>query len=133
MWHSLEHLHDLVDILDFTYRILDDNGLIYVAVPNLNAFERRFLQKKWIAYDAPRHLYHFNPDLIKAYLKKFNFEVIYYESLPQDTVYNILLSIKKKNILEYIKSFFVVIISLMVNMLFGYKKSSSFIAVCKKS
>ena len=132
-WHSIEHIHSINTVLDHINRILKFEKYFILCVPNSNAIEQKFYKSNWVAWDAPRHLYHFNPDLIKAYLKKFNFEVIYYESLPQDTVYNIILSINKKNILEYIKSFFAVIISLMVNMVFGYKKSSSFIAVCKKS
>ena len=131
-WHSIEHIHKIDDLFMQINRILKPNKYIFLCVPNFNAIEQSFFKEKWVAWDAPRHLYHFNPDLLKKYVEKNNFEVMYYETLFQDTAYNILLSMNKKNILDIFKSFFVLFLSYIMILLFGYKKSSSFIMICRK-
>ena len=131
-WHSIEHIHRIDRLFLELQRILKPKNYFLLCVPNSNAIEQSFYKNKWVAWDAPRHLYHFTPELLKKYVEKNNFEVIYYESLLQDTAYNILLSIDKKNIYSYLKSFFVILISYFVIAFCGYKKSSSFIMVCRK-
>ena len=66
MWHSLEHIHDIEGIFNLIDAKLTADGTLIIAVPNINAYERKFFKSSWIAYDSPRHLYHFNPDSIKT-------------------------------------------------------------------
>jgi 2-polyprenyl-3-methyl-5-hydroxy-6-metoxy-1,4-benzoquinol methylase len=60
MWHVLEHVHHLHDIVEKAAFILDKEGKLFIAVPNYSSFDARYYKSFWAAYDLPRHLYHFS-------------------------------------------------------------------------
>ena len=128
MWHSIEHIHDLDQILTNLKRIIKPNGLIFIACPNINAIDRFLLKDSWVAYDVPRHLYHFSSFTFKKYMTKHNLTIISKYRMIQDTVFNVLYS-KKSNILYKIFTLFISIITVMIIN----NKSSSFLYVCKKN
>ena len=131
MWHSLEHLHDINDIMKFAYKILDNDGYIFVAVPNLDAYERSFLKEKWIAYDAPRHLYHFTPNTIERFFTNFNFKLVKQFAMYQDSIFNILLSLKPLSLKKIIYFIFLIFITYF-KILINNKSASSILYVFKK-
>lgn len=131
-WHSLEHIHNIPEIFSMVNRHLKNNKYIIIAVPNNYAPEKKFYNEIWAPWDAPRHLYHFSKSTLTKLLLKYNIEPIYWKSLPQDTPYNILLSMKKYSISSLLKGFFVLLYSWMVNLFKGVESSSSFMVVCKK-
>ena len=132
MWHSLEHIHNIDKLFLEIKRILKRHKYLFLCVPNSDSVEQKYFKEHWVAWDAPRHLYHFTPNLIKQYVEKYNFEVVYYETLIQDTAYNIVLSMHRKNIFKYIRVFFILFVSYLKILLYGYKKSSSFLMICRK-
>ena len=113
--------------------MLHPDGLLLIAVPNLSAPERVFYGKKWAAYDAPRHLYHFQHRSLQSLCNKYKFKIIRKYSLYQDTPYNILLSMSRNSILQIIKGLLVSFYSIFRVILGGPHYSSSFIVICKKS
>tara|TARA_Y100001970_G_scaffold59721_1_gene76056 strand:+ start:7161 stop:7985 length:825 start_codon:yes stop_codon:yes gene_type:complete len=127
LWHSLEHMHDIDSIFSDINLKLKENGLLYIAVPNYLAYERSYFGVSWAAYDIPRHLYHFKPETIAKLLNKYNFEIVNYHSMIQDTFFNIFLS-KKSNIL---KKIYVLFVSILV-IIFNKERSSSLLYICKK-
>jgi len=131
-WHSIEHIHDIDKVFFDVKRILKTGKYLLLCVPNSDSIDQKYYNKDWVAWDAPRHLYHFTPNLLEKYVEKFSFEIVYIESLLQDTAYNILLSSGKKNIFRYLKSFYVLFISYFTILFSGYQKSSSFLVICKK-
>ena len=72
-FHSLEHMYNINSILTLSKQALDENGYFIFALPNHNAIDRKIFNKNWIAYDIPRHLYHFNTNTLKKYLINNNF------------------------------------------------------------
>ena len=131
MFHSLEHIHDVNDTLKTVYNSLNKNGILILTIPNHNAYERKFFQSTWVAYDAPRHLYHFDYETIKLLLNKNKFDIIMTKGVYLDTLYNILMSLNK-NIFSFFK--FIGIASLsFINILYNKKYSSSILLVCKKN
>lgn len=92
MWHSLEHIHNINDTLQKIHRILKEDGLLCVAMPNLQSLDAQHYCEHWVAYDAPRHLYHFSPITFGKLLKQHGFEIVDMESLPIDSFYNTILS-----------------------------------------
>ena len=107
---------------------LKDDGFLIVAVPNIYAIERKYFKEKWCAYDAPRHLYHFNEKSISQLLDKYNFKIIKSMNIIQDTFYNIYLSLGKKRFLYFIYLSFFSLIKILLNS----KKSSSKLYICTK-
>jgi len=96
MWHVLEHVHDLNKRLSDIKRILKKDGVIFIAVPNIESFDAKWYQKYWAAYDVPRHLYHFTPSTMGKLLIKHHFFI--HEIIPMkfDSFYVSILSEKYK-------------------------------------
>lgn len=84
MWHVLEHVRDPKRYLKEIHRILKRDGLLVIAVPNLNdlvmqiAYRIRKRRKlKLFSKDEKEvHLYHFSAQTIKAYLDITGFECL---------------------------------------------------------
>ena len=133
LWHSLEHIHNLSKALGDIHSALDKKGYIFLAIPNIDAAEKVFFNKGWVAYDAPRHLYHFNEESLTQLLYRYNFKVIESKSILQDTFYNIYLSIQSKNfIIKLFKFIYIGFISFFT-ILFNNNKSSSKLYICIKN
>ena len=133
LWHSLEHIHDLAKALNQINQSLDKKGYIFLALPNIDAAEKYFFNQNWVAYDAPRHLYHFNEKSLRKLLSVHGFEIIQSKTIFQDTFYNIYLSIKSQNIIiKFFKFSFMSIMSFFT-ILFNKNKSSSKLYICVKN
>ena len=133
LWHSLEHIHNIKKLFDNINHFLTNEGILLIAVPNIQAPERKRLGGNWAPYDVPRHLYHFDPDSLKRLCRKYNFKILRKYSLFQDTPYNILLSFSKMTFLHIIKFIFLSIISLFQIFVRGPNHSSSFLVICKRN
>jgi SAM-dependent methyltransferase len=60
MSHSLEHLPSPVSALRLVHRLLKDDGLLVVTVPNVDSLEFKLFGRWWFPLDPPRHFYHFD-------------------------------------------------------------------------
>ena len=133
LWHSLEHIHNIKYLFDSLHNLLDDSGMLMIAVPNFNAPERSFYKHNWAPYDAPRHLYHFNLDRLNALCRKNGYDIIQKYSLFQDMPYNVLLSMPNYSLLQILKASCVIAYSFLYTLCVGPNFSSSLLIVCKKS
>jgi len=97
MWHVLEHVYDLQKDLIQIEKILKDDGVMVVAVPNMNSFDAVHYKEYWAAYDLPIHLYHFTPNDIDRLFCKFNMEVVEILPMKFDSFYVSMLSEKYKS------------------------------------
>ncbi|MEW6544057.1 MAG: class I SAM-dependent methyltransferase [Nitrospirota bacterium] len=75
MSHSLEHMYHLDRVLAEAKRILDDRGLLVIAVPNADSLEARLFGRWWVNWDPPRHLYHFTKRTLTRLLEHAGFSV----------------------------------------------------------
>lgn len=106
MWHVLEHVHTLTKRIEEIYELLNTGGYILIAVPNLTSSDAKYYKNHWAAFDVPRHLYHFSPEVIinlfeSKYLKHI-------KSLPMkmDSFYVSMLSEKyKKSVFQLPRAF----------------------------
>ncbi|AEA43527.1 class I SAM-dependent methyltransferase [Fluviicola taffensis] len=64
MWHVLEHVYNLQADLDKIVSLVNQGGVLIIAVPNYTSFDAQYYKEFWAAYDVPRHLYHFSPKSI---------------------------------------------------------------------
>ncbi len=96
MWHVLEHIYDLRKDLARMREILSPGGKMFVAVPNMNAYDARYYEKFWAAYDVPRHLYHFRQQDIAKLFLDMGFQLEKVIPMKYDAFYVSMLSEKYK-------------------------------------
>jgi len=73
MWHSLEHMRDIRTTLFLIERLLAPQGHLIIAVPNSQSLQARLFGHRWLHFDVPRHLYHFDPASLRFSLENAGF------------------------------------------------------------
>lgn len=76
MNNVFEHVANPVELLDSVRRILKSDGALMIDVPNYDGLESRLFGDRWVALDAPRHLYHYNKKTLTGMLEKAGFSVL---------------------------------------------------------
>jgi len=75
-WHVLEHLSDPAASLQQAEKVLDDDGILCVSIPNVSSYQARMKLTTWFHLDVPRHLFHFSKKGIIQLLEQKGFEII---------------------------------------------------------
>ncbi|MEO0505287.1 MAG: class I SAM-dependent methyltransferase [Bacteroidota bacterium] len=96
LWHVLEHLPNLDGDIVSLLSVLEDNGLLVIAVPNYKSWDAQHYKTYWAAYDVPRHLWHFSRNSIRSIFEKQHCHVIKEIPMRYDAFYVSLLSEKYK-------------------------------------
>lgn len=96
LWHVLEHFHDPFFYAREIKRLLKDEGICIVALPNAASYDAAHYSGSWAAYDVPRHLWHFTPETFRLFSGKAGFHVKKILPLPPDVFYISVLSEKYK-------------------------------------
>lgn len=96
MWHVLEHVPDLQYQIEWLKNHLNENGVLFVAVPNFNSLDAQHYKNFWAAWDVPRHLHHFSAKSIKSLFEAHGFSLEETKPLIFDSFYVSLLSEKYK-------------------------------------
>lgn len=91
-WHVLEHVHKLRETLETARKLLAPRGKIAIAVPNPLSFDAKTYRDKWVAWDAPRHLYHFEPPVMLDLLIRAGFDPRSLGAVAFDAFYHCILS-----------------------------------------
>jgi 2-polyprenyl-3-methyl-5-hydroxy-6-metoxy-1,4-benzoquinol methylase len=81
MWEVLEHLTEPKTILSEVRRILPDDGLLLILVPNVNSLVTRLLHEKSDTFGGHSHLNHFNPASLKKILDITGFDILEMETV----------------------------------------------------
>ena len=132
MWHVLEHIEKLNETMSNLHRILKDDGVLVIALPNKKSADALSYKEQWAAYDVPRHLWHFSPDDFTYFAQKHNFKIEKKKAMYFDPFYIAMLSEKNKgtfaaSLVGLIKgSFF------FIQSLFSTYRCSSIIYILKK-
>jgi 2-polyprenyl-3-methyl-5-hydroxy-6-metoxy-1,4-benzoquinol methylase len=71
----LEHLRNPPATLREVRRVIQDDGRLFVALPNLDSWQGRLLRDHWFHLDLPRHLFHFSPRTLETVLADSGFEI----------------------------------------------------------
>jgi SAM-dependent methyltransferase len=96
LWHVLEHVHALNDTLNQLVNRLKPDGVLLIAVPNVESLDAQHYRQEWAAYDVPRHLYHFSPQTMTQLLKKHKLKLLEKLPMPLDAYYVSMLSEKRR-------------------------------------
>ena len=70
LWHVLEHVRRPDLLLSEIGRLLRPGGFAYIEVPNAASWSARRFGSRWLAYDIPKHLFHFSPASLNALAKQ---------------------------------------------------------------
>jgi len=131
LWHVLEHLYKPKLYLQKIAKILDDDGVLILALPNPDGFDAKYYKNYWAGYDVPRHIWHFTPRTIDRLLSD-HFTITKLKRLPFDSFYNSILSEKyRNNNFPFLCGLWIGLMA-YANSLISIKKSSSIIYVLKK-
>jgi len=111
LWHVLEHVENLNETLKTLKDLLEQSGIIFIAVPNHTSWDSEHYKQYWAGYDVPRHLWHFNTKSMQRLLKNHALTVVRIIPMRLDAFYVSLLSEKYRDgksvsIVGMIKAFF---------------------------
>jgi SAM-dependent methyltransferase len=132
MWHVLEHVYDLDRYLTTIHGLLRTGGSFVLALPNPDCYDAKVQGMSWSAWDVPRHLWHFSPDVTEKMLNKYGFELQSKHIMPFDSFYNaiktyLLLGDK----LAFLKGSFIGLLAFLQSI-WNKDKAGSLIYVAKK-
>ena len=88
LWHTLEHIHSINETLQEVAAQLKPDGVLVIALPNPAGFDAEHFKENWVAWDAPRHLYHFWPGTLEKLLSSHKLSVFKRQPYFPDAVYN---------------------------------------------
>jgi 2-polyprenyl-3-methyl-5-hydroxy-6-metoxy-1,4-benzoquinol methylase len=77
--HVLEHLHDPVGTLRTCREILRDDGVLWIATPNLASDGHARYGRAWRGLEPPRHLVLFTPSALVRALEQAGFRVVSFQ------------------------------------------------------
>ncbi len=133
LWHVMEHIENLNEMLVRFNALLKPGGKLIVAVPNCKSYDAMHYHEYWAAYDVPRHLWHFDIETVKCLMQKNGFELMKTMPMPLDAFYISMLSEKyKKGSLAFVRGMLVGAVAFL-SALGDKSKSSSIIYVLKKT
>jgi 2-polyprenyl-3-methyl-5-hydroxy-6-metoxy-1,4-benzoquinol methylase len=92
MWHSLEHIEALDEVILKAKSALKSDGKLLIAIPNISSLDFKIYQEYWAALDVPRHLFHFTQETLAYLLKRFGLKIIGTKPMIFDSYYVSLLS-----------------------------------------
>jgi SAM-dependent methyltransferase len=72
----LEHVPDPVVFMDKIVSILKHGGYIFGTTPNFNSVDRFVFQRYWGGFHMPRHIYLFNADNLRIFMKNMGISEI---------------------------------------------------------
>ena len=132
LWHVLEHLPNPEHVLSKIHNLLEKNGVLMIAVPNINSLDARYYKSYWAALDVPRHIWHYTIKGIISLVESKGFKLEKKYPLFFDAYYVTYISETHKNSrFSMIRGFFFALLS-NFSALFN-KEFSSMIFVFKKT
>jgi len=72
LWHVFEHLENLGELLNKTKRILADDGVIIIGVPNISSLQYKIFSNNWFHLCAPAHNFQFSQKGILSLMNQSN-------------------------------------------------------------
>jgi len=138
LWHVFEHFPFPVRVLSKIKKMLKEDGLLLLGIPNFNSMDRKLFRSSWNGYEVPLHLNHFTPHTIRLALEQTGFSCrrITHTIRPSDMASSIENLIQDKFHLKrnrFLRQF-LVILALPLSLVISIMRRSSIIVVhAKKS
>jgi len=78
--HVLEHVVAPIKLLSEAHRILKNDGVLVVGVPNIGSIMARLMQERWLSLQPEEHIWHFTPNTLRRLVDRAEFHEIWFES-----------------------------------------------------
>jgi len=78
--HVLEHVPDPLEVLRTARRILKDDGVIVVGVPNIGSIMAGVLRERWPSLRPEEHIWHFNPSTLRRLIRNADLREVHFEA-----------------------------------------------------
>jgi SAM-dependent methyltransferase len=85
MWHVLEHVYHLRKDVEDIVRVLSDDGVLILALPNIDSYDAQYYMEHWDGLDLPLHLYHFTPTDVKNLFEQYGMELVEMKPMKFDS------------------------------------------------
>jgi len=72
----LEHVYNPRQFLNRVQEWLKPDGIFYVILPNIDAWESRIFGSFWFGLELPRHLFHFSPKSLRYIMHSLGFREV---------------------------------------------------------
>lgn len=73
--HVLEHVENPEKYVKKMFELLEERGLLFIEVPNFNAWTRKLTGKHWLSLDPKYHRTFFTPESLISLLEKYNLKI----------------------------------------------------------
>ena len=76
-YHVIEHVSEPDVFIAKALRLLNDNGVLTLATPNIDSLDFKMFKKRhWGGYHTPRHWYLYNINSFRILAKRLNFQIV---------------------------------------------------------
>ncbi len=72
----IEHLNDPTTMIKKIYKLLEPNGILCIATPNIESYLSRILKNNFNYMIPPEHISFYSPQTLKTLLKNANFRIV---------------------------------------------------------
>lgn len=76
LWHVFEHLYHPETALRHAAAMLKPDGVLFLAIPDLQCLERRLFGKYWVGWDPPRHVATYSRRGLEKLLNRAGFRLL---------------------------------------------------------
>ena len=76
MWHVLEHIPYPIQLFAEVKRVMKDDGLLFISVPDIESIQAKVSKGRWFHMDPPRHLYQYSIRTLRAVLESGGFKIV---------------------------------------------------------
>lgn len=95
-WHVFEHIENPSIFLENISKIIAEDGVLIIEVPNQNSLGFRLTRNNWFHLDTPRHLFHYSYQSLNRLLEKYSFKIVGYKANPVDYCQDLISSLYMK-------------------------------------
>ena len=137
MWHVFEHLYCPNEQLQEIHRILKNEGMLIIAVPNIKSIGFKLGKAQYFHLDCPRHLFHYSPATLMKMLNKNGFQVLKINfpcfGFPLDLYHSLINTLKSKLVKASLKLPLLFLSLLLKPVASFFKVSETMIIFCRKN
>jgi 2-polyprenyl-3-methyl-5-hydroxy-6-metoxy-1,4-benzoquinol methylase len=133
LWHVFEHVYTYDEYFESFRHYLNTNGKLLIAMPNYKCLDEVYYGKYWCAYDAPRHLWHFDPKTFERFAKDRGFKLVKLKRLPLDPFYNAMVSAGYKKHFTFLPWTLYIGLLSFIQSLSNKRRSSSIVYILQKT